>query len=88
MTLQVSLFGMVLAVALGSTLALMCVFGPWPLRWAATPYIEIIRGPPLLIQLLIIRLLSWGYRLLALCHGRAIPIMLCNSAMGFDAVMR
>ena len=33
-------------------------------------------------------LLSWGYRLLAACHGKAIPKMLRNSAMGFDAVMR
>ena len=54
MTLQVSLVGMVLAIALGFSLAIMRVFGPWPLRWAATLYIEIIRGTPLLIQLLII----------------------------------
>ena len=54
MTLQVSLMGMILAVGLGFTLAIMRVFGPWPLQWAATLYIEIIRGTPLLIQLLII----------------------------------
>jgi polar amino acid transport system substrate-binding protein len=53
-TLQVSLVGMALAIALGFTLALMRVFGPWPLRWLATLYVEIVRGTPLLIQLLFI----------------------------------
>lgn len=54
MTLQVSLIGMALAIMLGFTLALMRVFGSWPLRWLATLYVEIIRGTPLLVQLLII----------------------------------
>jgi polar amino acid transport system substrate-binding protein len=45
---------MTLAIALGFTLAIMRVFGPWPLRWISTFYIEIIRGTPLLIQLYII----------------------------------
>lgn len=54
LTLEVSIIGMALAISLGFTLALMRVFGPWPLRWLATLYIEIIRGTPLLIQLLII----------------------------------
>jgi polar amino acid transport system substrate-binding protein len=53
-TLEVSLIGMTLAISLGFTLAILRVFGPWPLRWLATLYIEIIRGTPLLIQLLII----------------------------------
>lgn len=53
-TIEVSLLAMVFAVALGFTLALMRVYGPFPLRWIATIYIEIIRGTPLLIQLLII----------------------------------
>jgi len=54
MTLQVSLLAMILAVAWGFTLAIMRVFGPAPLRWLATLYIEIIRGTPLLIQLFLI----------------------------------
>lgn len=54
LTLEVSILGMLLAVSLGFTLAVMRVFGPWPLRILATLYIEIIRGTPLLIQLLII----------------------------------
>lgn len=53
-TLEVSLAGMILAIGLGFTLAIMRVFGPTPLKWLATLYIEIIRGTPLLIQLLII----------------------------------
>lgn len=54
LTLEVSIVGMTLAIGVGFTLALMRVFGPWPLRWLATLYIEIIRGTPLLIQLYII----------------------------------
>jgi len=54
LTLEVSILGMLLAIGVGFTLAIMRVFGPWPLRWIATLYIEIIRGTPLLIQLLII----------------------------------
>lgn len=54
LTLEVSIVGMALAIGLGFTLAVMRVFGPWPLRWLATLYIEVIRGTPLLIQLYII----------------------------------
>ncbi|CAN5450382.1 ABC transporter substrate-binding protein/permease [soil metagenome] len=52
LTLEVSIIGMILAVCLGFTLAIMRVFGPWPLRWVATLYIELVRGTPLMIQLL------------------------------------
>ncbi len=54
LTIEISLVGMALAIGVGFSLALMRVFGPWPLRWLATLYIEIIRGTPLLIQLLIL----------------------------------
>lgn len=54
LTLEVSIVGMMLAISLGFSLAIMRVFGPWPLRWIATLYIELIRGTPLLIQLYII----------------------------------
>lgn len=54
LTLEISIAGMTLAVALGFTLAIMRVFGPWPLRWLATLYIELVRGTPLMIQLLFI----------------------------------
>jgi polar amino acid transport system substrate-binding protein len=53
-TINVSLLAMVGAVLLGFTLALMRTYGPLPVRWAATLYIELVRGTPLLIQLLII----------------------------------
>lgn len=54
LTIEVSIFGMVGAVLLGFALAIMRVYGPFPLRWIATLYIELIRGTPLLIQLLIL----------------------------------
>lgn len=54
LTIEVSLLGMVGAVLLGFTLAIMRVYGPLPARWLATLYIEVVRGTPLLIQLLIL----------------------------------
>ncbi|MFZ4714238.1 MAG: ABC transporter substrate-binding protein/permease [Bacteriovoracaceae bacterium] len=54
MTLKVSIIGMLIAVALGFTLALLKIFGPKPLSWLATLYIEVVRGTPLLIQLFFI----------------------------------
>jgi polar amino acid transport system substrate-binding protein len=45
---------MAVAVAIGFLLAVCRVFGPLPARWLATAYIEVMRGTPLLIQLLFI----------------------------------
>ncbi|MBS1961206.1 MAG: ABC transporter permease subunit [Bdellovibrionales bacterium] len=53
-TLHISLFAMVLAVAFGLALALMRLYGPKPVSFAALLYIELIRGTPLLIQLFFI----------------------------------
>jgi polar amino acid transport system substrate-binding protein len=53
-TLNISVFAMMLAVALGLVLALMRLYGPKPIAWASIGYIEIIRGTPLLIQLFFI----------------------------------
>jgi polar amino acid transport system permease protein/polar amino acid transport system substrate-binding protein len=54
LTLTVSLTSMAVAVAVGFLLAVCRVFGPLPARWFATAYIEVMRGTPLLIQLLFI----------------------------------
>lgn len=54
MTLAVSLLAMALAVAVGVVLAVTRVFGPLPLRWLATGYIEAVRGTPLLVQLIMV----------------------------------
>ncbi|MGI4747917.1 MAG: ABC transporter substrate-binding protein/permease [Janthinobacterium lividum] len=65
MTVAVSACAMVLAVAWGLVLALARRYGRWPFRMAATFYIEIVRGTPLLIQILFIfyGLPSLGIRL-------------------------
>jgi polar amino acid transport system substrate-binding protein len=54
LTLIVSVAAMVVAVVVGFLLAVCRVFGPRPVRWLATAYIEVMRGTPLLIQLLFI----------------------------------
>lgn len=54
LTLLVSLCAMVLAVGLGLTLALLRLYGPAPLATLSSLYVEIVRGTPLLIQILLI----------------------------------
>lgn len=54
MTLAVSLSAMTLAVILGVLLALGRVYGPLPVRIAAIAYVELFRGTPLLIQLVMV----------------------------------
>ncbi|MGO9602624.1 MAG: ABC transporter substrate-binding protein/permease [Candidatus Binataceae bacterium] len=53
-TLEVSLLGMILAVAVGLGLAILRQYGPALVSAAAVGYIEAIRGTPLLIQVLFI----------------------------------
>lgn len=54
LTLVISILSMAIAIALGFLLALMRVYGPFPLRLISILYIEIVRGTPLLVQLLIL----------------------------------
>ncbi len=54
MTMTVSISSMGLAIILGLILAVLRIYGPPPIQFIAVSYIEIIRGTPLLIQLLII----------------------------------
>jgi polar amino acid transport system substrate-binding protein len=54
LTITVSVTAMVVAIVVGFLLATCRVFGSLPARWFATAYIELVRGTPLLIQLLFI----------------------------------
>ena len=71
LTLAVSLCAMVLAVSLGMVLALVRLYGPRPLAWLATLYGELVRGTPLLIQILLIfyGLPEFGVRLTPFIAG-------------------
>lgn len=51
-TLGISLLSMLLASSLGLVLALLRVYGPRPLGWFVLTYVELLRGTPLLFQLL------------------------------------
>lgn len=50
-TIQITLGGAVLAVVAAFTAALCKLYGPLPLRWLATAYIEVFRGTSALVQL-------------------------------------
>jgi polar amino acid transport system substrate-binding protein len=54
LTLIISVCSMLLAILLGLLLAATRGYGPLPLRWLATAYVEFFRGTPLLIQLTMI----------------------------------
>ena len=54
LTLVVSVASMLVAIGFGLLLVICRLFAPLPVRWFATTYIEVIRGTPLLIQLLFI----------------------------------
>ena len=51
MTLILAFTAMPLAIMLGIIIALCRLFGPWPIRFLATLYVEVLRGTPLLLQM-------------------------------------
>ncbi|MGB3388637.1 MAG: ectoine/hydroxyectoine ABC transporter permease subunit EhuC [Pseudaminobacter sp.] len=51
LTLKIAVLGSVLAVVMGVLAALARLYGPAPLRWLATIYVEIFRGTSALVQL-------------------------------------
>ncbi len=50
-TLILSYLSMMLAMAAGFWICLSKMYGPPPVKWLASAYIEVVRGTPLLIQL-------------------------------------
>ncbi|MCB9885320.1 MAG: ABC transporter permease subunit [Planctomycetes bacterium] len=53
-TLGISVAAFVFAVVLGLVVALLRLHGPRPLRWCAVAYVELLRGTPILVQLLLL----------------------------------
>jgi polar amino acid transport system substrate-binding protein len=53
-TVQISVASMALAIALGLLVALARLYGPWPLPWLATAYVEFFRGIPVLMLLFVL----------------------------------
>ena len=53
-TVVLSLGGMIFGLLLGFGLALLRLYGYWPLQWLARSYVSFFRGTPLLVQLFMI----------------------------------
>jgi polar amino acid transport system substrate-binding protein len=53
-TIALSLSSMPIAMAIGLLIALGKLYGPGPLRWILSGYIELIRGTPLMLQLFVL----------------------------------
>jgi polar amino acid transport system permease protein len=51
LTVEITLFGILLGLVLGTLLAIGDIYGKKPLKWAIAVYVEFFRGSPLLIQL-------------------------------------
>lgn len=54
LTLALTLSAMALAMAVGALVAAARRYGARPVRWAAAAYVEVMRGTPLLVQLIMI----------------------------------
>jgi polar amino acid transport system substrate-binding protein len=54
LTVVLSVAAMTLAVVFGAVLALARVHGNGPVQWLSTSYIELVRGTPLLLQLIVL----------------------------------
>ena len=54
LTIIISLLSYVLSLIVGLLVGIARVSRHWPLRWLATPYVQFIRGTPLLLQLFFI----------------------------------
>ena len=53
-TMAISVVSFALAVLLGLLVALVRLHGPLPLRWCAVVYVELLRGTPILVQMLLL----------------------------------
>lgn len=53
-TFGISVVSFALAVLLGMAVALWRLHGPRPLRWLAVVYVELLRGTPILVQMLLL----------------------------------
>ena len=53
-TMGISVLSFALAVLLGMVVALVRLHGPMPLRWLAIAYVELLRGTPILVQMLLL----------------------------------
>ncbi|TIU34929.1 MAG: ectoine/hydroxyectoine ABC transporter permease subunit EhuC [Mesorhizobium sp.] len=51
LTIEIAMLGSLLAIVMGVLAALARMYGPAPLRWLATVYVEIFRGTSALVQL-------------------------------------
>jgi polar amino acid transport system substrate-binding protein len=54
LTIILSVCSMPLAMAIGLAVALGRLYGPKPLRWLLTTYVEFLRGTPLMLQLYVL----------------------------------
>jgi polar amino acid transport system substrate-binding protein len=53
-TVGISVLAFALAVLLGLAIALVRLHGPLPLRWLTVGYVELLRGTPILVQMLLL----------------------------------
>jgi polar amino acid transport system substrate-binding protein len=65
MTVKLSCLSMPLAMAIGMLVAIGRLYGPAPLRWLLSIYVEVLRGTPLMLQLyaLFFVLPAYGFKL-------------------------
>lgn len=87
-TLELSFFGVLFGTLLGVFMALMRISRIWPIKFVASAYIELIRGTPMLVQILIIHygLTVVGVNLPAFMSG--VVALTMNSSAYMAEVLR
>lgn len=51
-TVRIAFFAEVIGIVLGLTLAVGRLYGPWWIRWLVLGYVDVMRGTPMLVQIL------------------------------------
>ena len=51
MTVKLACCSMPLAILIGIAVAVLRMYGPWPVKAVLTAYVEVLRGTPLLLQM-------------------------------------
>lgn len=81
-TFGISVVSFALAVLLGMAVALWRLHGPRPLRWLAVVYVELLRGTPILVQML---LLYYGLGSIAWLQLGAVEAGVLGLALNYAA---
>jgi polar amino acid transport system permease protein len=78
LTVKIAVLGCALAIVMGIVAAIARLYGPAPVRWLATVYVEVFRGTSALVQLF------WLFFVLPQFGVTMLPFMVAVLALGLN----